>query len=124
MPKFKEFAERAKEFATNTQPCWVYKVHQNILNPRSAEYFWRTREVRFGMPLDQLDREKATPGQWEKAKTHAKILGDMLRENDGPFLMDKTGRFTHQQIQIAVDVYSVLCRFHPGWSLALHEACG
>ncbi|KAJ4301908.1 hypothetical protein N0V90_004004 [Kalmusia sp. IMI 367209] len=68
----------------------VPKVPRNLLNKISADYFYLTREERYKMPLDQLEREKAKEENWEEMKSVAKNIGDLLREKEGPFLLGET----------------------------------
>lgn len=67
------------------------KVPRNLLNESSAEYFYRTREAAFGMPLDQLEKEQDVEKCWEEVKGLAKDAGELLRQNGGPFFLGKTG---------------------------------
>lgn len=77
--------------ANPTRPNWMAKVPRNVLQPRCAEYFQKTRAERFGMSLDQWEKEKSSDEHWETAKAPAKVLGDILRESDGPYYMGSTG---------------------------------
>lgn len=74
-------------------PDMLPQIPRTLLNAASAEYFERTREVRFGMPLSQLEKEEGGDKAWEKAEPLFKELGDWLRANGGPFLLGKTGKF-------------------------------
>jgi len=67
------------------------KIPRRILNKESAEYFYRTREVRFGMPLEQLEREKATEQNWVDVKGPAEEVAELLKKNGGPFFLGDTG---------------------------------
>ncbi|KAF2856035.1 glutathione S-transferas-like protein [Plenodomus tracheiphilus IPT5] len=60
-----------------------------LLPERSAEYFYRTRKVRFGKSLQQVGSE-AGEKNWEDAKNPAKVTGDLLRKNGGPFFLGET----------------------------------
>ena len=66
-------------------------IPRNLLNTASVEYFERTREARFGMPLSQFEKEHGGDKAWEEATPAFKEVGDMLRANGGPFLLGKTG---------------------------------
>ena len=66
------------------------KVARNLLNPPSAEYFERTRQEKFGMPLAQLEREKGGESAFEEAEPGFKKVGEMLREKGGPFFLGET----------------------------------
>ena len=72
---------------------WMPQVPRNLLNPISAEYFERTREERFGMPLSQLEREKGGDEAWVKAAPVLEEVGGLLRKNGGPFFLGEEGEF-------------------------------
>lgn len=75
----------------------------NLLNPRSKEYFDRTREEHEGISLPELlaKTEKREDEAWEDARGGLRELGVLLEENaDGPFFMGSVGKFfiSHQPI--------------------------
>jgi len=74
-------------------PNLLPKVPRNILSEVSAEYYYRTREQRFGMPLDQFEKEKGREENWELAKAGAKETGDLLRKHGGPFFLGERGSY-------------------------------
>ena len=74
------------------RPVLMAPIPRNLLNAASIEYFERTREVRFGMPLQQFEKEQGGDKAWEKAASTFKEVGDILRANGGPFVLGKTGR--------------------------------
>ncbi|KAL5378353.1 hypothetical protein PMIN03_000597 [Paraphaeosphaeria minitans] len=61
----------------------------NLLTSISSEYFYRTREIMFGKPLQQVEAE-ATEEQWEDMRAKAKEVGDLLRKKGGPFFLGET----------------------------------
>ncbi|QIW94626.1 hypothetical protein AMS68_000144 [Peltaster fructicola] len=61
-----------------------------LLPERSAEYFERTREQQFGMPLAALAKsDRAGDAAWKAAEPHIPELEKLLKENDGPFIAGK-----------------------------------
>lgn len=63
-----------------------------LLNPPSAEYFKRTREIRFNTTLEALlnDPEHGGDKAWEAARPHIQALAALYREDtSGPFLRGK-----------------------------------
>lgn len=68
------------------------KVPRVLLNKVSAEYFELTREERFGLPLTQLEAEKANEQCWEDVKAPAKEAADLLKKHGGPFFLGETGK--------------------------------
>ena len=75
-------------------PAMMPKVPRIFLNAASVEYFERTREARFGMPLSQWEKVAGGDKAWQKAEPVFKEVGDWLRANDGPFFLGKTGKLT------------------------------
>lgn len=65
-----------------------------ILSPRSAEYFRRTREESMGITMDKLQAEKGGESAWEDAAAPLKKLGDLLRKEEGPFVLGTTGQYS------------------------------
>ena len=63
-----------------------------ILNDASVPYWNETRSKRFGMPLDQFEKEFGGEDAWENVKPPMKELGALLKAEGGPFLMGKTGK--------------------------------
>jgi hypothetical protein len=66
-------------------------VPRNILSPKSAEYYVRTREAKFGTTFEEYEREKGGDPAWESAKPGIKHLADLLNKEEGPFFLGKTG---------------------------------
>ncbi|KAK8197590.1 uncharacterized protein BKA78DRAFT_350037 [Phyllosticta capitalensis] len=58
-----------------------------ILNDVSAQYFYETRKVRFGMPLQQLEEEKGGPEAWEAGKEPLAKMAALLNQTSGPFFL-------------------------------------
>jgi hypothetical protein len=73
-------------------PHLIPKVPRVLLNKVSADYFYLTREEKFGKPLEQVERE-ATEEQWEEMKPVSKDIGDLLREKGGPFFLGDTSKW-------------------------------
>lgn len=73
---------------------WIPLVSANVLNPRSKEYFDRTREEEVGMSLPELlaKTEKREEEVWGNARGGLRELGALLEENtEGPFFMGNVG---------------------------------
>jgi glutathione S-transferase len=69
-------------------PVYIPRVPRDILNERSISYFIRTREAKFGMPLNEFEKsEKGGEHAWEKATPHVRELAELLKEDGGPFFM-------------------------------------
>jgi glutathione S-transferase len=69
---------------------FIPRVPVVLLNKRSADYFFETREKAFGMPLEEVEKKMATDEQWEKARAPAEKMGEWLRKNGGPFFLGET----------------------------------
>lgn len=63
-------------------------IPRNILSEKSIPYFNETRQERFGMPLEQLEKVAGGEKAWEDARPIIGQFGDLLREKEkeGPFL--------------------------------------
>ena len=67
---------------------YIPLVPLRLLNEASHPYWYSTRESRFGMPLDQLAREKGGQSAWDNAKPHFDEVTKMLKEDgSGPYFM-------------------------------------
>jgi glutathione S-transferase len=82
-----------------TGDCWgkLYGVilpivPRKVLNPLSAEYFWRTRKEWFGMSLGDLEDEKGGEKAWEAAKEPFSKVAETLKEHEGPFFLGDTSK--------------------------------
>ncbi|KAL9062898.1 MAG: hypothetical protein Q9157_008557 [Trypethelium eluteriae] len=82
--------EKLREiFMGATQPLvpeLVARVPRVLLNPASTEYFETTRAERFGMSLEEYEREKGGRKAWDAAHPKLKEIAAMLKEKGGPFL--------------------------------------
>ena len=91
-PILKKVEELAPQCVMPLGPVFIPRVPRFMLNSRSAEYFERTREARFGMSLSQLEKEKGGESAWKAAEPKWKELGTLLKAEGGPFFMGKTGK--------------------------------
>lgn len=91
-PILKKVEELISQCFTPLSPINLPRVPRFLLNPRSAEYFERTRGASFGMPLSQLEKEKGGESAWKAAEPKWKELATLLKAEGGPFFMGKTGR--------------------------------
>jgi len=110
-------------------PNWLPKVPPNLLNEPSADFFERTREARFGMPLSQIEKEKGGEAPWEAAKQPIKELADLLKEQGGPFFLGQTVSyadfvlvsFLHFLKRIGPAVFDRFVTYDPAFS-AVYDA--
>ncbi|KAL8718597.1 MAG: hypothetical protein Q9225_004282 [Loekoesia sp. 1 TL-2023] len=66
------------------------KTPRAILNEKSLKYYHDTRSKRFGMPMDQFEREKGGDAAWEEARPIVAQIGELLKEKGGPFVLGET----------------------------------
>ena len=66
------------------------QIPRNLLNPRSVEYFERTRAARFGMPLSELEKVKGGEPAWQAAEQPIKDMAALLKRQGGPYILGKT----------------------------------
>jgi glutathione S-transferase len=88
--KLQEVTEKTQQLSEAITPWWKAKVPRNLLLPRSAEYFSRTRQQRYNMPLDQVEKELATEDRWLEAKSIAQELGAIIKASGGPYYKGST----------------------------------
>ncbi|CAI6248900.1 unnamed protein product [Periconia digitata] len=106
------------------------KIPRNLLSKESATYFESTREIRFGMPLAQLEEQKANEEAWEKAKRPAEEAADLLKQHGGPYFLGQTVSyadfilvsFLHFVKRIDENVYQRYLDFDPAFA-TVYEAC-
>lgn len=110
-------------------PVFMPRIPRLLLNPRSAEYFERTREERFGMTLSQLEKEKGGEGAWKAAEPKWKELGTLLKAEGGPFFMGKTGKHVGSLLPLRIartmsaeHLDSVICRLNRCRCIALFQS--
>jgi hypothetical protein len=107
--------EKTMKLLTITTPWWKAKVPRNLLLPRSAEYFLRTRGMRHNMSLDQLETEFATEDRWTEAKPVAEELGAIIKASGGPFYRGSSRKYVVRSTAQTNPV-SFLCGFRDSWS--------
>jgi glutathione S-transferase len=72
-------------------PVLLPRVPRDILNERSIYYFRKTREDKFGIPLDELEiSENGGEHAWKNATLLLSKLAELLKENGGPFFRGGT----------------------------------
>lgn len=106
-------------------------VPRNILNPTSKTYFEETREKRFGMPLDELEKTDKAKNAWQDAEAGLDELKTLLREESGPFFLGKEPSYS-DFIAVGAMQFMKRCesslfeRFvaYDQSFLTLYEACG
>ncbi|KAL8950996.1 MAG: hypothetical protein Q9222_002994 [Ikaeria aurantiellina] len=89
-PLLKKITEWMPTLFQPLAPVVMPKIPRNLLNPDSVTYFEETRSKRFGMPLDQFERDHGGDEAWEKAAPAFKEVGELLKAHGGPFLMGVT----------------------------------
>lgn len=110
---------------------FIPRVPVELLNDRSAEYFYATRKERFGKELSEVARTLATEENWEKGREPAKQVGEWLREKEGPFFLGETVSYADfifvgmLQMMKRIDegLFKKFCEFDPAFE-KVYEACG
>lgn len=74
-------------------PAILPRIPRNILNPPSAEYFQRTRKEKYGMSLDEMEKTQGGDDAIEKAKHGLQVMAEIVKRNDGPFIMGQDGEW-------------------------------
>ncbi|KAJ6261099.1 hypothetical protein Dda_3764 [Drechslerella dactyloides] len=92
-----EINEEALELLVNTlrDPyCGVVLCEiPNVLSERSAAYVHETRPIWMGMPIADFKKKKIEEGAWANLETGIGKLRELLRRNEGPFLLGEKPSF-------------------------------
>lgn len=89
-PQLAEIEELFSALLIPTRGITLPKTPRAILNKESLQYYHETRSKRFGMPMDQFEREKGGDAAWEEARPIVAQLGEILKERGGPFVLGET----------------------------------
>ncbi|KAL9614581.1 MAG: hypothetical protein Q9167_000950 [Letrouitia subvulpina] len=81
------------------------KIPRALLNEASLDYFYSTREKRFGMPLDQLEKEQGGDSAWEEARPVIEEVGKLLKAEGGPFILGKTVSYADFMLVSALHMF-------------------
>ncbi|KAI8220379.1 hypothetical protein K4K54_008633 [Colletotrichum sp. SAR 10_86] len=90
-------ADLSQEALKHIAPVWdalapvlLPVAPREVLNERSAEYFWRTRKEFLGMSLDEFEEKHGGEKAWEKAKKPIEDAAALLNKTEGPFFLGDT----------------------------------
>ncbi|KAK6435027.1 hypothetical protein LTR95_008788 [Oleoguttula sp. CCFEE 5521] len=76
------------------RPIAMPRIPETVLPPASAEYFERTRAVRFGMTLTELGKsDLAGDRAWENARQGIAGMKAVLEEHEGPYALGKEASY-------------------------------
>lgn len=131
-----EDAELAKLFGGMVGPSrgmWMPFVPKNVLLPRCAEYFTRTREEIFcnGKSLEEYGESQDHEKIWAEMLPAIKGFGDVLKREEGPFIKGKEVSYwdfkvvgyLHFLKRVRVPLHEKLVSLEPALG-KLYEACG
>ena len=68
---------------------WMPSVPEHVLNPRSMEYFERTRSETVGMSTAEYRKRANAEECWAQAEPALKRVADLLMASGGPFFEGK-----------------------------------
>lgn len=115
-------------------PIFMPRIGRDIVPESAADYFHETRSKRFGMPLDELEKQKGGEQAWQAARPGIEGLKAFMsahKQDEGPFvlgsevcyadfviasLMESLRRIGPDLFESFVDENAEL--------RALHQACG
>lgn len=90
-PYLAKVEEILEKITTALQPIYIPTVPKRFLNDASIPYWYRTREAKFGMKLDEFEKTKGGDLSWNQAEPLLKQITELLKENpDGPYFSGKT----------------------------------
>ncbi|KAK6441965.1 hypothetical protein LTR95_001800 [Oleoguttula sp. CCFEE 5521] len=111
-----QYVEKVQELVLELwdalRPIAMPRIPTTVLPPASAEYFERTRAVRFGMTLTELGQSDQAGSQaWENAQQGIVAMKAVLEEHKGPFVLGKEasyadliwGGFWHMMSRVSRD---------------------
>lgn len=89
------YLTKLEEILPNLMPAlsgnYVPFIPKRLLNDASLPHWYSTREAKFGMKLDELERSQGGEPGWSKAEPLLRQVTDALKENPyGPFFAGKT----------------------------------
>lgn len=127
----REIETRARAVVGATMSKSLMPREINILAPRAADYFRRTREAALGRPLEDLLDPAAEEQAWADAGGVIDAVGKLMRTNaaEGPFVLGARPSYTDFFIAGALQsarmidegVFGRLAN-HPGYS-DIYSAC-
>ncbi|KAL9599059.1 MAG: hypothetical protein Q9219_004093 [cf. Caloplaca sp. 3 TL-2023] len=92
-PRAKKLEELFTKVLVTGRGIFMPLAPRTLLSPGSLEYFHDTRSRRFGMSLDQLEKEEGGEETWEKVKALVLQISEVVKEGgsgaDGPFVRGK-----------------------------------
>lgn len=86
----KEVENLWDEYMGAFYPIFVPLVPKVLLNERSAEYFYATREEAFGMSLEKLEKTQGGETAWKNTELVLPKVTKLLKEKEGPYFMGAT----------------------------------
>jgi len=89
------FYDQFQELMTPLWALYLPRVPVTLLNPPSEEYFTRTRSVRFGKPLKDLEpaEGKGRAEVWKEVQARFDAIDRWLSKSPGPFFMGEAPTF-------------------------------
>ncbi|KAG9247709.1 hypothetical protein BJ878DRAFT_491420 [Calycina marina] len=89
-PHIQEVETAVARIMQPTRGAWLLLVSNNLLNPKSKEYFDSTRGDSLGKTLEALHAEDGGEEAWIESLPKFKALGELLGKEGGPFVMGST----------------------------------
>lgn len=72
---------------------WMSPLYNRILTDQSKDHFLQVSERKYGKPLKQVMEEGGGEEAWIEALPSIHALGEILREEEGPFVMGHSRKF-------------------------------
>lgn len=128
-PELAKLEEIMPKLGPALSGVYVPLVVKRLLNEVAHPHWYKTREAKFGMSLDQLQKEKGGQEAWDNAKPYLDEITALLKKNDsGPYFMgDRVsyadfvwGGFLIFYQRIGADVYQQLMQ-NIGEDAVLHN---
>lgn len=79
-----------KRYMGTIVPIFLNQVPKRILADGSLEYWYKTRNEFFGVPVEELEETKGGEVAWNEAEPVLRETTALLKQTDGPFFLGTT----------------------------------
>lgn len=73
-------------------PIALPLTRDNIWDNRSKEFKEEGFKAHYGISIDQFAQEKGGEGAWERLEGPLKEIAELLKRNDGPYVLGHEGK--------------------------------
>ncbi|KAE9371002.1 hypothetical protein N431DRAFT_376340 [Stipitochalara longipes BDJ] len=122
-PILPEVEHLVSKIMTTLRGVWMPALHANLLNDRSKKHFVQVSEQKYQKPFDQVLQEIGGEEAWIEVLPSIHQLGEIIKKNEGPFVMGETPSYADFVIVgglqflkvIEEDFYNRVVKIHPAF---------